>query len=180
MRTFAALIVLALLAAPAPAVEPDEVLPDKELEARAREISQNLRCLVCQNESVDGSNAPLARDLRILVREQLTAGATDSEVFEFVVERYGEFVLLKPDPSGSNLLIYAAGPATLALAAACALIYARRRRGGRTAAPLSPAEQNKVAEILRSGPQKGGLRNLDENDRRSGRGSQDELRNNSI
>ena len=152
MRALAALVVLAAWTAAAPAVEPDEVLADQELEARAREISQNLRCLVCQNESIDESNAPLARDLRILVREQLTNGASNSEVFGFVVERYGEFVLLKPDPSGSNLLIYVAGPVFLAFALACAGFYVQRRqrRSMREPEPLSAVEQDKVAAILAS------------------------------
>ena len=154
MRTFLALLVLAVSTAAAPAVEPDEVLADPETEARARQISQNIRCLVCQNESIDESNAPLARDLRILVREQLTDGATDRDVIEFVVARYGEFVLLQPDPSGSNLLIYAAVPAFLIFALACAGFYVLRRqnRSLREADPLSPAEQNQVAEILGSEP----------------------------
>ena len=137
-------------------MEPDEVLADQELEARAREISQNLRCLVCQNESIDESNAPLARDLRILVREQLTGGASNSEVFDFVVERYGEFVLLKPDPSGSNVFIYVAGPAFLVFALACSGIYVRRRqrKSMPEPVPLSPAEQAKIAEILDLAPSK--------------------------
>lgn len=150
MRTFWALLFLAVSTAEAPAVEPDEMLADQEMEARARAISQNIRCLVCQNESIDESNAPLARDLRILVREQLTDGATDREVYEFVVSRYGEFVLLRPDPSGSNLLIYAAIPAFLVFALACAGFYvvSRQRRSVQEPAPLSPAERDQVAEIL--------------------------------
>ncbi len=156
----------------APAVEPDEVLADRDIEARAREISQNLRCLVCQNESIDESNASLARDLRILVREQLSDGATDKEVIEFVVARYGEFVLLRPDPSGSNLLIYAAAPAFLVFALACAGFYVlrRRRRSVQEPAPLSPAERDQVAAILGSGSSMTEAGRLEKTDRRPRKG----------
>ncbi|MEC7670335.1 MAG: cytochrome c-type biogenesis protein, partial [Pseudomonadota bacterium] len=101
---------------PAWAVLPDEVLDDPVLEERAREISKGLRCLVCQNESIDESNAPLARDLRIVVRERLVAGDTNEEVVEFIVERYGEFALLNPTTDGWNRLLWWAGPAMFLVA----------------------------------------------------------------
>ncbi len=96
MRRVAIFALLLALAAPALAVQPDEVLKDPQLEARARGLSQHLRCMVCQNQSIDDSDAPLARDLRLLVRERLSAGDSDSQVIDFLVSRYGEFVLLKP------------------------------------------------------------------------------------
>ena len=128
-RHLLALAALALLAAsPALAVRPDEMLDDPALEARARDISQELRCLVCRNESIDDSNAPLARDLRLLVRERLAAGDSDAEVREYLVERYGEFVLLKPTFSAANAALWLAGPVLFVLGGAAALIYLRRRR----------------------------------------------------
>jgi cytochrome c-type biogenesis protein CcmH len=154
-RTLAAATVLALGlwsgAGPAAAVQPDEILPDPALEARAREISAGLRCLVCRNESIDESNADLARDLRLLVRERLLAGDSDAEVVAFVVDRYGEYVLLRPTARGANLLLWIAGPAMLAAALAAATLYVRRRRAAPEpeAAPLSEAEKARLEEILR-------------------------------
>ncbi|MCX7645103.1 MAG: cytochrome c-type biogenesis protein CcmH [Rhodobacteraceae bacterium] len=144
-------LALALLAGPAAAVQPDEMLPDPALEARAREISAGLRCLVCRNESIDESNADLARDLRLLVRERLLAGDSDAEVVAFVVERYGEYVLLKPSATGANLLLWIAGPAMLAAALLAAALYVRRRRAAPEpeAAPLSEAEKARLEELLR-------------------------------
>lgn len=98
------------------AVEPDEILSDPALEARARVISKDLRCLVCQNESIDESNASLARDLRLLVRERLVMGESNEEVLDFVVTRYGEFALLRPQTKGSNVILWVAGPVMLLLA----------------------------------------------------------------
>lgn len=142
---------LGLGAGPAPAVQPDEILPDPALEARAREISAGLRCLVCRNESIDESNADLARDLRLLVRERLLAGDSDAEVVAFVVDRYGEYVLLKPTAQGANLLLWIAGPAMLVAAMTAAALYVRRRRAAPEpeAAPLSEAEKARLEEILR-------------------------------
>lgn len=142
------LFVLFLLAAPAYAVQPDEILPDAALEARARDISQELRCLVCRNENIDDSNASLARDLRLLVRERLVAGDTDAAVITFVVSRYGEYVLLKPRYTGANLLLWAAGPIMLGLGGWIGLVFVRRRR---TLLPetLSEAETARLAELLR-------------------------------
>jgi len=151
MRGRLVALALAVLAGPALAVQPDEMLPDPALEARAREISAGLRCLVCRNESIDESNAELARDLRLLVRERLVAGDSDAEVVAFVVDRYGEYVLLRPTASGANLLLWIAGPAMLAAALAAAAVYVRRRRAAPepAAPPLSEAEKARLDEILR-------------------------------
>ena len=109
IRTLLAALILSLsLLAPALAVEPDEVMADPALEARARALSIELRCLVCQNQSIDGSSAPLARDLRILVRERLAAGESDEQVISFIVDRYGEFVLLTPRLSSHTLILWGA------------------------------------------------------------------------
>ncbi len=147
----AALLLAALLARPAFAVQPDEILPDPALEARARDISQGLRCLVCRNENIDDSNAQLARDLRLLVRERLAAGDSDAEVVEFVVDRYGEYVLLNPTTGGANLILWIAGPAMLAGGLGLAALYLRRRRTAPDAASaaLSDEEQARLAEILK-------------------------------
>ncbi|EGJ21088.1 cytochrome c maturation protein, CcmH [Cereibacter sphaeroides WS8N] len=147
----AALLLAALLATPAFAVQPDEILPDPALETRARDISQGLRCLVCRNENIDDSNAQLARDLRLLVRERLVAGDSDAEVVEFVVDRYGEYVLLNPTTGGANLILWIAGPAMLAGGLGLAALYLRRRRTAPDAASaaLSDEEQARLAEILK-------------------------------
>lgn len=141
-----------LVAAPALAVQPDEILPDPALEARARDISKELRCLVCRNENIDDSHAGLARDLRLLVRERLTAGDTDEEVIAYIVDRYGEFVLLNPRMSGGNLVIWLAGPGLLLIGGLGALFFIRRQRGGAdvaAAAGLSPEERARVAELTK-------------------------------
>ena len=121
---------------PAAAVQPDEILDDPVLEERARELSKGLRCLVCRNESIDESNADLARDLRLLVRERLVAGDSDDEVIDFVVNRYGEYVLLRPHASGSTLFLWAAGPLMLLIAGAVGFAYLRGRQ---RAVPLQEA-----------------------------------------
>ena len=121
------LLILALIATPVWAVQPDEILADPVLEDRARELSKELRCLVCQIESIDESNASLARDLRILVRERRVAGDSDEEVIAFIVARYGEFVLLRPTLTGGNWLLGAAGPIMLSLAAGIAVVFIRGR-----------------------------------------------------
>ena len=137
-----------LAAAPAFAVNPDEVLPDKTLEARARTISAELRCMVCQNQSIDDSNADLARDLRLLVRKRLVDGDTDKQVIDYLVSRYGEFVLLKPRFSEKTLLLWGA-PATLFLVGGLALVvYARRRAGKPTGTRLTAEEEARLNEIL--------------------------------
>ncbi len=141
---------LMLLAAPLAAVQPDEVLDDPVLEERAREISKGLRCLVCQNESIDESEASLARDLRILLRERLVAGDTDQQAVDFIVARYGEYVLLRPDTRGANWLLWGAGPLMLLIAGGMGLIYVRNRASQTSAAevPLSAEEQARLKDIL--------------------------------
>ncbi|MFQ5938684.1 MAG: cytochrome c-type biogenesis protein CcmH [Alphaproteobacteria bacterium] len=147
----AALIAVALLfALPAGAVEPDEILADPVLEQRAREISKNLRCLVCQNQSIDDSNAELARDLRILVRQRLVAGDTDEEVTQFVVARYGDFVLLEPPFKATTYALWF-GPAVIFTLAAFALVVLQRRRARVEAKPLSPAERRRLDSLLDDG-----------------------------
>ena len=149
-----ALVALTLLAPAAHAVQPDEVLPDPTLEARARALSQNLRCLVCRNENIDDSNAPLARDLRILLRERLTAGDSDDQAVAYLVDRYGEYVLLKPTAHGANLLLWIAGPAMLlvGLGIAAAAQSRRRKAAGTPAsasAGLSAEEERRLAELMK-------------------------------
>lgn len=153
MRALILALMLPLLLAgvPAAAVEPDEMLENPALEARAREISEGLRCLVCRNESIDDSNAELARDLRLLVRERLKAGDTNQEVIDYVVARYGEFVLLEPRFSLENALIWLAGPAAFLIGLGVAVAYLRRRRPGAAAneAPLSEDERKRLESLLR-------------------------------
>ncbi len=129
------------------AVEPDEILADPVLEARARDISAELRCLVCQNQSIDDSDAPLAKDLRILVRERLVAGDSNAEIRSFLVVRYGEFVLLKPAMSLANLLLWLTAPVVLLIGAAAA-IWRVRKSATRTEADLSDEEERALAKIL--------------------------------
>lgn len=145
------ILILCLIAAPVWAVEPDEILDDPELEARARVLSKDLRCLVCRNESIDESNADLARDLRILVRERLVAGDSNDEALDFIVGRYGEFVLLRPQAGGSNWLLWGAGPAMLLVALIGGMIYLRRRSASpaATEAGLSDEEQARLDQILK-------------------------------
>jgi cytochrome c-type biogenesis protein CcmH len=146
-RIFAAALLLALTA-PALAVQPDEVLKDPALEHRARDISAGLRCLVCQNQSIDDSEAPLAKDLRVLVRERLKAGESDDQVRDFVVRRYGEFVLLKPTFGAHTALLWL-GPALVLLTGATGLALAlRRRRTGSAVSALSPEERAALDAIL--------------------------------
>lgn len=142
--------ILMMLATPIFAVEPDEILSDPVLETRAREISKGLRCLVCQNESIDESHASLARDLRILVRDRLVAGDTDTQVVDFIVERYGEYVLLQPRVTGANWLLWGAGPLMLMIACGSGLIYIRGRSRATTPNDdaLSDDEAARLAKIL--------------------------------
>lgn len=144
-------VALMFLATPLWAVQPDEVLDDPALEERARDLSAGLRCLVCRNESIDESNAELARDLRLLVRERLLAGDSNDEVIEFIVARYGEYVLLRPTTSGANLLLWIAGPAMLGVAILIGLGYLRGRARAEDsqAEALSEAEKSRLQEILR-------------------------------
>ncbi|WP_425070513.1 cytochrome c-type biogenesis protein [Sagittula sp. S175] len=143
-------LVLAVIANIALAVQPDEMLDDPAMEARAREISAGLRCLVCQNENIDDSNASLARDLRLLVRERLVAGDSNDEAVDYIVNRYGEFVLLKPRTGGWNWLLWAAGPIMFLLAAAVGVFYVRKRAETPvTDDHLSAAEQKRLDELLK-------------------------------
>ncbi|WP_405054051.1 cytochrome c-type biogenesis protein CcmH [Tabrizicola sp.] len=137
------------LAAPVLAVQPDEILPDPVLEARAREISRDIRCPVCQGESIDDSSAPISRDLRIIIRERLVAGDTDAEVIDYVVARYGEFVLFNPRVEGSNLILWLAGPALL-LSGIGIAIATQRRRKPIAEETLSQTEAARLKEILKN------------------------------
>lgn len=139
-------------ALPAQAVQPDEILSDQALEERARDISKGLRCLVCRNESIDDSDAPLARDMRLLVRERLVEGDSDQQVVDFIVERYGEYVLLRPTTEGANIFLWAAGPLMLLLAAGMGYGYIRNRAKAKDvdAAGLSADEKARIEEIMRS------------------------------
>jgi len=151
MRAIILLLVALLAAGPAWAVQPDEILADPALEARARSISKEVRCLVCRNESIDDSNAELARDLRLLVRERLTAGDSDAEVKDFLVERYGEFVLLKPEFSIANAALWLGGPIAFLLGLMAIVAYYRARRPHAEAreAPLTDEEKRRLEDILK-------------------------------
>jgi cytochrome c-type biogenesis protein CcmH len=150
------LLMIALIASiPAWAVQPDEVLPDATLEARARALSKELRCMVCQNQSIDDSDAPLARDLRILVRERLQGGDSDSQVIDFLVARYGEFVLLKPRFTWHTALLWLGPPTTLIGGMVVLLLVARRRNRGALAeaarpegGSLTPAEEARLKRLM--------------------------------
>ncbi len=137
---------LVLMAAPGFAVRPDEILPDAALEARARALSQELRCLVCRNENIDDSDAPLARDLRLLVRERLVAGDSDVAAMALIVDRYGEFVLLNPTTTGANLLLWLAGPLMLLSGGAIAYVSLRKRKEDEVPA-LSEADLTRLADL---------------------------------
>jgi cytochrome c-type biogenesis protein CcmH len=145
----AAILFLALMIATpaAHAVQPDEVLADPALEARARDLSAELRCMVCQNQSIDDSDAPLARDLRILLRERLSAGDSDDEVIAFLVARYGDFILLRPPVAWNTALLWLAPPAVLMIGALVALALFRRRKAD-APPPLSEAEKARLAKIV--------------------------------
>ena len=143
-----AALALSVLAGGLGAVEPDEVLADPALEARARDISKDLRCLVCQNQSIDDSNATLARDLRVIVRERLFAGDNDRQVIDFIVARYGDFVLLSPPVRPSTYGLWF-GPALILAAGVVGLVLWRRRlTGAQTAPALTEAEHRRLASLL--------------------------------
>lgn len=142
------LILLLIVAAPLWAVQPDEILPDAGLEARARVISKGLRCLVCRNENIDDSNAGLARDLRLLVRERLLVGDSNEQVLDFVVARYGEYVLLRPKMTGSSIVLWVAAPLMLLAGLGIGFAFIRRRKDQPTAA-LSDEEMARLTEIMR-------------------------------
>ena len=151
------LVVAAALAASTPgfAVRPDEILPDPALEARARTLSHELRCMVCQNQSIDDSDAPLARDIRLLVRERLKAGDSDQQVLDFLTDRYGQFVLLRPRFGWDTAILWLA-PAAVLLLGGLALISFKRRRDREpvlaTEKPLTEAERTRLAALLDEPP----------------------------
>ena len=141
------------ISSPVDAVEPDEVLDNPSLEERARQISKDLRCLVCQNESIDESDAALARDLRVLVRERLQVGDSNEEVLQFVVDRYGEFALLRPRIDGVNYVLWWFGPLFLIFSIITAITYVRKLRkisksSNDLSAPLNDEERKKFNEIM--------------------------------
>ena len=149
MRTVAAALALLLLSLmPAFAVNPDEVLADPALEARARAISAELRCMVCQNQSIDDSNAELAKDLRVLVRERLKAGDTDDEVRAYLVSRYGEFVLLKPPLGWNTVLLWGMPVALLLIGGIVVFVQASGRKRPASSAPLTEEEQKVLDALL--------------------------------
>ncbi|MEM1104460.1 MAG: cytochrome c-type biogenesis protein [Pseudomonadota bacterium] len=155
VQGFAAILLIVMSLGPAAAVQPEERLSDPALEARARALSKDVRCLVCQNESIDASNADLARDLRLLVRERLTAGDSDEEVRAFLVDRYGDYVLLTPPMRPSTWALWA-GPFLL-LAAAVAALAVRARPGSDRAAhphaaPLDPDETARLNDLMSAAP----------------------------
>jgi cytochrome c-type biogenesis protein CcmH len=155
-RTFLGVLVAVscLFAAPTFAVQPDEILPDPVLEARARDLSRELRCMVCQNQSIDDSDAPLARDLRLLVRERLKAGDSDRQVLDFLTDRYGQFVLLRPRFGWDTAILWFA-PAAVLLLGGVALISLKRRRDRAPITiaekPLTEAERTRLAALLDEG-----------------------------
>jgi cytochrome c-type biogenesis protein CcmH len=149
LRRLLAAGLLALAAGTAAAVQPDEILDDPGQEARARAITKELRCVVCQSESIDESNADIARDLRLLVRERIVAGDTNDEVLDFVVDRYGEFVLFRPPFTPGNAALWLSGPLLVLVGGALAFAFVRRR--SRAAPPrtlLSAEEEARLARVL--------------------------------
>jgi cytochrome c-type biogenesis protein CcmH len=153
MRRLCRYLVLAVTllgtAAPALAVQPSEMLPDPQLEQRARQLSQELRCMVCQNQSIDDSDAPLAKDLRLLVRERVKAGDSDSQIIDYMVARYGEFVLLKPRVAWHTAALWAAPAAALIAGIAIVLASRRRRTAVAETAPLTADEQHRLDRIVK-------------------------------
>ena len=150
----AAIVFLCFVAAPAHAVRPDEMLADPALEARAREVSRELRCLVCRNQSIDDSDADLAHDLRVLVRERLKAGDSDKQVVAYIRARYGDFVLLRPPFEAGTVLLWA-GPALILIVGGFAIArFYRRRRDEPPAAPLNAEEARRLAAVLGEGSER--------------------------
>jgi len=142
--------VLCLLAAPLAAVQPDEILDDGALELRARALSEGLRCPVCRNESIDESNAGISRDLRVLLRERLVAGDTDEQAVQYLVDRYGEYILLSPRVEGANFALWFAAPIMLLLAGGVAAVTIRGRSHAVGPKALSEDEQARLDKIMRS------------------------------
>lgn len=154
-RLFVLLSLLAALSAgPAFAVDPDDVLADPKLEARARVVGKDLRCLVCQNQSIDDSDAQLARDLRVLVRERIVAGDSNQQVIDYVVSRYGDFVLLNPPFKAKTYVLWFAPAGVLLLGIVGAVLFYRRRGSATVAtpAPLTDAERKRLDQIMKDGP----------------------------
>jgi cytochrome c-type biogenesis protein CcmH len=156
-RVLLALAVVAVMATSAHAVLPDEIMADPAKEARARDLSRELRCMVCQNQSIDDSEAPLARDLRLLVRERIAAGDTDAQVIDFLVARYGEFVLLKPRLNSHTWLLWFLTPLALAAGGAALWVQGRRRAraGGaqdEALSHLTPDEEARINRLLAAEP----------------------------
>lgn len=149
MRRLLAVLLLLMTAMPALAVNPDEILADPVLEQRARALSAQLRCMVCQNQSIDDSDAELAGDLRVLVRERLTNGDTDEEVLDYVVSRYGEFVLLKPRFSVRTAILWIMPIVLLIAGIVALLVFVRTRPTQRSTAMLTPEEQARLDELLK-------------------------------
>jgi cytochrome c-type biogenesis protein CcmH len=147
-----ALLLVLLAARTVPAVQPDEMLDDPALEERARALSQVVRCVVCQNESIDSSQATIARDLRLLIRERLLAGDSDQQVLDYLVARYGSFVLLEPPFDPSTWLLWGAPALVLLLGGVLLAATLRRRRRASEAAPLSAEEERRLDELLRGDP----------------------------
>jgi cytochrome c-type biogenesis protein CcmH len=145
----AALFALLLWPTTLLAVEPGEILADPALEARAREISEGLRCPVCRNESIDESHAEVARDIRLLVRERLVAGDTDDQIMQSVVARYGEYVLLRPTLDGANLVLWLAGPAMLLMGLGLGWAVIRNRSGTSEGGDLSAEEKARLDDLLK-------------------------------
>ncbi|HWP27000.1 MAG TPA: cytochrome c-type biogenesis protein [Xanthobacteraceae bacterium] len=142
-------LLLLVLSGSAAAVQPDEILADPALEARARALSRELRCMVCQNQSIDDSDAPLARDLRLIVRERLKAGDTDAQILDLLTSRYGEFVLLRPRFAWHNALLWFAPLIVLALGAVGLVLALRHRRtAAPEVAPLSAEEERRLHEVI--------------------------------
>jgi cytochrome c-type biogenesis protein CcmH len=144
-------LVLCLLAAPLAAVQPDEVLDDPALEQRARALSDGLRCPVCRNESIDESNAAISRDLRLLLRARLVAGDTDAEAMQYLVDRYGDYILLNPKVEGANILLWLAAPIMLILAGGIAFVTIRGRSTGATPDALSTNEKRRLDQLMGDG-----------------------------
>lgn len=147
MRHLLAVLFLMLATAVA-AVEPDEILDDPVLEARAREISKDIRCVVCQNEPIDSSNAGVARDLRLLIRERLVAGDSDAEVVQYLVDRYGDYVLFNPPFKPTTYALWLAPFALMGIGVLAAGVALRRRRSGAGAAALSTEDEAQVASLM--------------------------------
>jgi len=156
-RALLALMMVATMASAALAVQPDEIMSDAAKEARARDLSRELRCMVCQNQSIDDSEAPLARDLRLLVRERIAAGDSDAQVIDFLVARYGEFVLLKPRLNSHTWLLWFLTPLALATGGIALWMHGRRRsrtsaNQDATLAKLTPEEEARINRLIAAEP----------------------------